>query len=163
MGPFAAPDKATQYAFLRDDILCHANEEALLRKQRRQHAASLGRKLFGAGLVLALATLAAKVPPARAAGSAVDEATLELYKTKCQPCHLADGNSPIKEMNFADGEWIHGSKLTDVVKVIEEGVPGKAMLPFKEKLTKEEIEGLAKYVRTFDKKLAVEKGAKGGK
>jgi mono/diheme cytochrome c family protein len=112
----------------------------------------------GRTTLLALAAAVCIVAPARAA----DEATLQLYKTKCQACHLADGNSPIKEMNFADGEWIHGSKLADVVKVIEEGVPGKAMLPFKEQLSKEEIEALAKYVRTFDKKLAAEKGAKGG-
>ena len=114
-------------------------------------------------LVLALAAAIGIVASARAADAAADEATLQIYKTKCQACHLADGNSPVKEMNFTDGEWIHGSKLADVVKVIEEGVPGKAMLPFKEQLSKEEIEALAKYVRTFDKKLAAEKGAKGGK
>ncbi len=124
-----------------------------------QHTTGFGKRPARTGLVLALATLACAAAPARAA----DDATLQLYKTKCQACHLADGNSPIKEMNFADGEWIHGSKLADVVKVIEEGVPGKAMLPFKEQLSKEEIEALAKYVRTFDKKLAAEKGAKGGK
>lgn len=125
----------------------------------RQHTTVFGRRPARTGLVLALAALASAALPARAA----DDATLQLYKTKCQACHLADGNSPIKEMNFADGEWIHGSKLPEVVKVIEEGVPGKAMLPFKEQLSKEEIEALAKYVRAFDKKLAAEKGAKGGK
>lgn len=114
-----------------------------------------------AGTLLALAVAAVVSRPVSA--RAADEATLDLYKAKCQACHMAEGNSPIKEMNFADGEWIHGSKLADVVKVIEEGVPGKAMLPFREQLTKEQIEGLAKYVRTFDKKLAAEKGGKGGK
>jgi mono/diheme cytochrome c family protein len=110
-------------------------------------------------MALAVVALVSQAVSARAA----DEATLDLYKAKCQACHMAEGNSPIKEMNFADGEWIHGSKLADVIKVIEEGVPGKAMLPFKEQLTKEQIEGLAKYVRTFDKKLAAEKGGKGEK
>lgn len=114
-----------------------------------------------AGTLLALAVAAVVSRPVSA--RAADEATLDLYKAKCQACHMAEGNSPIKEMNFADGEWIHGSKLADVIKVIEEGVPGKAMLPFREQLTKEQIEGLAKYVRTFDKKLAAEKGGKGGK
>lgn len=119
-------------------------------------------KAAGFVLLAAVAALAGSASPARAA-DAPSEETLSLYKTKCQACHMADGNSPIKEMNFADGEWMHGSKLAEVVKVIEEGVPGKAMLPFKEQLSKEEIEALAKYVRTFDKKLAAEKGAKGGK
>jgi mono/diheme cytochrome c family protein len=89
--------------------------------------------------------------------SAEDEATLELYKTKCQACHLADGNAPMKEMNFADGEWKHGSKVADIVKVIEEGAPGTAMLSFKAQLTPEEIDALARYVRTFDKTLKPEK------
>jgi mono/diheme cytochrome c family protein len=125
----------------------------------REHTTVLPSKRAAMGLAMALASLAF----AAASAGAADDATQQLYKTKCQACHLAEGNSPIKEMNFADGEWIHGSKLTDVIKVIEEGVPGKAMLPFKEQLSKEEIEALAKFVRTFDKKLAAEKGAKGGK
>ena len=92
------------------------------------------------------------VPEARAAGGA-DPATVELYKAKCQICHMVDGSSPIKAMNFADGNWSHGNKLADQIKVIEEGVPGKAMRSFKDELTKEQIEALAKYVRSFDKKL----------
>jgi len=91
---------------------------------------------------------------------AADEATLQLYAAKCQVCHMADGNSPIPEMNFADGKWIHGSKLADMIRVIEDGVPGKAMIPFKGQLTKEQIEALARYVRSFDKQL---KDTKGGK
>jgi len=133
-----------------------------LNEHGRQYTTVFRGRSARTALALALAAFACTVAPSRAA-AAVDEATLQLYKTKCQACHMADGNSPIKDMNFADGEWSHGSKLADVVKVIEEGVPGKAMLPFKEQLSKEEIEALAKYVRTFDKKLAAEKGAKGGK
>jgi len=79
------------------------------------------------------------------------EATLELYKAKCQQCHMADGNSPLEPLNFADGKWIHGDKVEDVAKIISEGAPGTAMLPFKSQLTPEEIQGLARYVRSFDK------------
>jgi len=130
-----------------------------LNESSRQKRGNGRARAAGTLLALAVAAVVSRPVSARAA----DEATLDLYKAKCQACHMAEGNSPIKEMNFADGEWIHGSKLADVVKVIEEGVPGKAMLPFREQLTKEQIEGLAKYVRTFDKKLAAEKGGKGGK
>jgi mono/diheme cytochrome c family protein len=63
-------------------------------------------------------------------------------------------------MNLADAEWKHGTKLADIQKVIEEGVAGTAMLPFKAQLTPEEIEGLAKLVRSFDKTLKPEKPAK---
>ena len=96
-----------------------------------------------------------------AAAFAEDNAAiLEVYKAKCFACHLADGNAPMKEMNLADGEWKHGSKTADIIKVIEEGSPGTAMLSFKAQLTPEEIEGLARYVRSFDKTLKPEKPAK---
>ncbi len=88
------------------------------------------------------------------------EATLELYKTKCLACHLPDGNSPIPEMNFANGNWKHGTKVADMVKVINEGVPGTAMVAFKEQLSAAEVDALARYVRSFDKKLKPEKGGK---
>lgn len=80
-------------------------------------------------------------------------ALLELYRSKCQQCHLADGNSPLEALNFADGKWTHGSSPAEVARVIAEGVQGSPMLPFKTKLTKEQIEELAAYVRSFDKKL----------
>ena len=92
-----------------------------------------------------------------------DAATLELYKTKCQACHLADGNAPMKEMNLSDAEWKHGSKVADIIKTIEEGSPGTAMLTFKAQLAPEEIDALARFVRAFDKTLKPEKVVKGKK
>jgi cytochrome c oxidase cbb3-type subunit 3 len=101
---------------------------------------------------------------AAAAGQRVDsppsEATLELYRSKCQQCHLADGNSPFEPLNFADGKWMHGSKPDEVSKVITEGVPATAMLPFKAQLTPAEIADLAAYVRSFDKALKTTKKTK---
>jgi mono/diheme cytochrome c family protein len=110
--------------------------------------------------LLTTAPLAACLLAAAAPGSAQDAAILEAYKGKCFACHLADGNAPMKEMNLADTEWKHGNKVADIVKVIEEGVPGTAMLSFKAQLTPEEIDGLARYVRSFDKTLKPEKPAK---
>jgi len=109
------------------------------------------RMTRGAGLALAAAALAA-APAARAQDTASAE-TLELYRAKCQSCHMADGNSPLEPLNFADGKWRHGSKPEDLAKVIAEGVPGSAMLPFQSQLTKEQIEALAAHVRSFDKSL----------
>ena len=106
--------------------------------------------------------LGVSIPVVAADAPAADEATVELYKEKCQICHMADGNSPVAAMNFADGVWLHGSRIEDVIKVITEGVPGKAMTSFKKQLTKEQIEALARYVRSFDKKLKDEKAGKGG-
>jgi mono/diheme cytochrome c family protein len=85
------------------------------------------------------------------------EEAKDLYKTKCIACHLADGKGAMPEMNLSDDKWIHGSSVAEIVKVITDGVPGKAMLPFKAQLTEAQIEALAQYVRTFDKTLKPEK------
>lgn len=110
-------------------------------------------------LALAAGAAADAAPPAKAAaakgGSSAykpSEDTLEVYKTKCQACHMADGNSPLPLMNFADGLWKHGSSLKEIEAVIAEGVPGTAMLPFKTQVTPAQVQALAKYVRSFDKK-----------
>ena len=81
----------------------------------------------------------------------------EVYKAHCQVCHMVDGNSPLPPMNFADGEWKHGPAAAKLAEVIANGVPGSAMLPFKEKLKPAEIRALADYVRKFDPKLAPKK------
>ena len=67
---------------------------------------------------------------------------------------MADGNSQIMpNMSFADGIWKHGATLKAVQTTITNGVPGTAMVAFKEQLTPAEIAALAKFVRKFDKKL----------
>lgn len=109
-----------------------------------------------ASLALAVgATVAIQPASAHAEGNAT-QATLDLYKAKCQICHTADGKSPIKAMNLADSEWLHGDKIADHVKVIENGVPGKAMRAFKDELTKEQILALAKHVQSFGKGAATD-------
>jgi mono/diheme cytochrome c family protein len=113
--------------------------------------------LGGSALALAISVVAA--PAAQAAGepgkpvtTAVDGKAL--YEAKCQVCHMADGNSQIMpNMSFADGIWKHGATLKQVQTTISTGVPGTAMIPWKEQLTAAEIAALAKFVRKFDKKL----------
>jgi mono/diheme cytochrome c family protein len=84
-------------------------------------------------------------------------ALAEIYKVKCATCHMVDGNSAIEMMNFADGKWKHGTTQKQMAAVIREGVPGTAMLSFKSQLSEAEIQGLARYVRNFDKKLKAKK------
>jgi mono/diheme cytochrome c family protein len=89
---------------------------------------------------------------AKAAPAAVDAKAL--YEAKCQVCHMADGNSQLMpNMSFADGVWAHGSTLKAVTTTISNGVPGTAMVAWKEQLAPAEIAALAKFVRKFDKKL----------
>ena len=85
----------------------------------------------------------------------------ENYKATCQPCHMADGNAALEPMNFADGKWKHGPAVPELAKVIADGVPGTAMMPFKTRFSEKEILALAKYVRQFDKTLPA--GAGGAK
>ena len=85
------------------------------------------------------------------------EATTKLYGSMCQACHGADGKSPMKEMAFVGREWKHGTKTADMIKVITDGVPGTVMMPFKGRLTEQQIRDLARYVRSLDKKLPPEK------
>jgi mono/diheme cytochrome c family protein len=84
----------------------------------------------------------------------------ELYVQNCQMCHMPDGNAAIKQMNFADGEWIHGTTIKQQVKVVTDGVPATAMMSFKDRLSDQEILALVKFVRAFDKKLAAKPAAK---
>ncbi len=105
----------------------------------------------------ALVALLLAVPAvsARATADAQEKppSTAELYKTHCQSCHMADGDSPLEPLNFVDGTWKHGSAPAKVGAIIADGAPGTAMLPFSSKLTPAEVRALAAYVRAFDKAL----------
>jgi mono/diheme cytochrome c family protein len=74
----------------------------------------------------------------------------ETYKMLCQTCHLADGKGLTPDMSFTDGQWKHGSTPDALAKTIREGVKGTLMLPFKDKLSEQEIAELAKLVKSFE-------------
>ena len=114
--------------------------------------------VVGASSSLALAQAARKKGGAKAAGGPAPTAeevasAEEIYKTKCAVCHTPEGNSPIPNMNFVDGEWRHGSSVKDVMNTISNGVQGTAMMPFKGQFSEGEIAALARKVRGFDPKL----------
>ena len=93
------------------------------------------------------------------AGAGDDSA--KIYTAKCQTCHGVEGKSPFPDLSLVDDKWLHGGSVAEITKVIEEGVSGKAMAPFKSQLTKDEIDALAKYVRALSRKGKSEKGASG--
>ena len=99
-----------------------------------------------------MAVIASVVVLLAAAVSARAEEPAKIYAAKCQACHGVDGQSPFPELSLNDDKWIHGNTVANITKVIEEGVPGKAMISFKPQLTKPDIDALAKYVRTLSKK-----------
>ncbi len=59
----------------------------------------------------------------------------EIYRTKCEKCHEPEGRAAKKGegMSFADG------------------VPETGMNAFSSQLTPEEVQAIAKYVRSLDK------------
>ena len=83
--------------------------------------------------------------------------TANLYRINCQMCHGPGGKAQIPEMSFVGRKWKHGTKTSDMVKIITEGVPGTPMISFKSKFTAAQIRALARYVRSLDKTLPPEK------
>jgi mono/diheme cytochrome c family protein len=112
---------------------------------------------WSAALALTLSLGAAPAGQAADGGAKTPAGKVDaqaLYEAKCQACHLADGNSQLMpNMSFADGVWVHGSTVKEVTATINNGVPGTAMIAWKEQLSPAEIAALAKFVRKFDKKL----------
>ena len=113
--------------------------------------------VVAASLVLALAIA---VLPTAARGSTsqkkkVDPAP-ELYVANCQMCHGVDGRAPVKEMGFVGRKW-KTKTAAEAAKVIAQGVPDTAMLPFEGRLNKEQIAALARYVRSLDTPAARKK------
>lgn len=77
-------------------------------------------------------------PEAIAAGKSV-------YMKFCSACHGAQGEGGIGP-NFADQYWIHGGSMADIITTIEEGVPTKGMIAWKNQLSGAEIQQVAAFI-----------------
>ncbi len=80
----------------------------------------------------------------------------KLYMTHCKTCHGEDGKTTelgagLGARDFTDTAW--QAKVTDekILKQINDGTPEK-MMPFKEKLSQDEVKALVPVVRGFGKK-----------
>jgi mono/diheme cytochrome c family protein len=112
--------------------------------------------LLAGSFVLAVAvTVLSASPQTGAAQSKKPDPTKDLYVANCQMCHGEDGRAPL-EMGFVGRKW-KTKTAAEAVKIITNGVPGTAMLPFEGKLTKAEIMALARYVRALDTPAARKK------
>jgi len=87
---------------------------------------------------------------------AADIDAMKLYMTHCKTCHGENGHPTdlgvgLGAREFANAEW--QAKTTDeqIIKQINNGTPEK-MMPFKEKLTQDEIKALVPVIRGFGKK-----------
>lgn len=68
-----------------------------------------------------------------------------IYTARCTPCHGVKGEG-IVGPNLTDDNWIHGGKISDIKKVIEEGVLAKGMLAWKGQLSDEELLNVTLFV-----------------
>lgn len=78
----------------------------------------------------------------------------DIYDKKCAICHGADGVAKpmwAKEgaKNFNDPAWLKSVSDETMTKAIADGVPGKKMPAYKDKLTPEEIAGVVKHIRSL--------------
>ena len=80
---------------------------------------------------------------------AAADATSDLYKTKCQGCHGADGHASaigkkLGARDFNDPDVVKMSEV-DLVKITTDG---KNKMPaYKGKLTDDQIKALVKYIK----------------
>lgn len=69
----------------------------------------------------------------------------QVFSARCMPCHGAKGEGVVGP-NLTDDHWIHGGKISDIKKVIEEGVLSKGMLAWKGQISDDEITNVTIYV-----------------
>lgn len=108
-------------------------------------------------LVLAVALVAASGAVSRVAAQAPDATAL--YSENCKKCHGAIGTPPktmkakFPKIASFDAAFLKGRNEDSVEKVLVKGI-GKAedMKSFKDKMSKEEIGAVAKYVIELAKK-----------
>lgn len=76
----------------------------------------------------------------------------QLYGKKCAMCHGKDGVA--KKMgegsaNLNDPEWQEKTSVEDLVSVTTDGVEGTKMPGYGSKLSSEEIQAIAEYIKTL--------------
>jgi mono/diheme cytochrome c family protein len=108
---------------------------------------------FGLAVAVTVLSASAQTGPAQ---KKKPDPTRDLYVANCQMCHGEDGKAPLKEMGFVGRKWKTKTEA-EAARVITNGVPGTAMLPFEGRLTKAQITALARYVRALDTPAARKK------
>ena len=81
--------------------------------------------------------------------SAADAAAANVYKTKCQGCHGADGKASAigKKLGAKDFSDPDVAKMSEA-DLIKTTTDGKNKMPaYKGKLTEDQIKSLAKYIK----------------
>lgn len=110
------------------------------------------RKLSLAALstLLLLACAKNEAPAAGADGARV-------FNAQCAICHGSAGEGSASvvgsypNVKLADGVWAHGATDAEIEQTIRKGVAGTPMPPFAQTLTADEIQAVARYVKSLAK------------
>lgn len=72
----------------------------------------------------------------------------KLYTDKgCMACHGLNGEGNNIGPNLTDNYWINGCSEENITKMIRDGKPEKGMTPYKNMMTDEQMEYLARYLK----------------
>ena len=118
--------------------------EAHLAIQQAERAAVLG-KLEAEGP--ALEDQEASLQAAFAAGGWQTSAQAD-FNAFCLACHGPDGGGTIGP-NFTDDYYLHGGRLSDIKRIIRDGVPVKGMIAWKVSLKPKQIDDLTFFIRSL--------------
>ncbi|MCB0323327.1 MAG: c-type cytochrome [Bdellovibrionales bacterium] len=72
----------------------------------------------------------------------------EVFTTKCLACHGPQAQGLVGP-NLTDDYWIHGGALTDLKRVVVEGVPEKGMIAWGALMPESEINAVVAYIRSL--------------
>lgn len=106
------------------------------------------RTIFRASLVVLAIAFAMSVSAFAA------DATADVYKAKCASCHGADGKGDtpagkgmkVKDLASDDVQKMSDADLTSAIEKGKKPMPG-----YEGKLTKDQIDGLVKWIRSLKK------------
>lgn len=70
------------------------------------------------------------------------------FEAQCAVCHKADGGG-LAGPNLTDNYWRNGGSISDVYKVIKNGVQGTAMIAWESQLNPVRIRNVASYVKSL--------------
>ncbi|HKX46524.1 MAG TPA: cbb3-type cytochrome c oxidase N-terminal domain-containing protein, partial [Planctomycetota bacterium] len=83
-----------------------------------------------------------------------------LFKARCALCHTADGSGGVGP-NLTDEHWLNVKQLTDLLRVISEGVVAKGMPAWGEQLSNTQRVLLASFVAQLRRRPVAGKAPQG--
>lgn len=72
-----------------------------------------------------------------------------VYIKFCAACHGNQGQGGIGP-NFSDPYWIHGGSMENIISVVENGVPAKGMIAWKNQLSSPEIQQVSAFIYSLE-------------